>query len=93
MKIPEKIKELAVEGFPPPTTPAEVGRIIKMMIVAELEISALREDRDNPGALNPGDLRRLAIRGPTLNPPSEVPTQWAKDAQMLRGLRLKSAPS
>jgi hypothetical protein len=70
---PEKVRDLALEGQTPPTTPEEVGDIAQMLVIHEIEVAALREF---------ADIQRLVMRGQT-----QIPTEWAKSAQILRGLK------
>lgn len=88
MTVPAKIAELALDGQEPPSTPAEVARIIWMAVVADLELSETRGDPENPAMLS-----RVVLRNERR--PEEdrvvIPAQWAKDAQTLHVLRsLKS---
>jgi len=76
--VPAKAKDLGIEGWPAPATPEEVGDIIKMMIVAQIEISGLRD-----GAV----LKRLKERG------HAIPADWADYARILHDLRSKPQPA
>jgi hypothetical protein len=90
MAVPEKIKNLqehgglAVEGQEPPSTPAEVARIIQMLIIADLEISDLRNDPESPTMFS-----SLVLRNEKLKEEDKavIPPEWPKDAQTLQVLR------
>ena len=84
VEAPEKIKELALEGQAPPSTAEEVARIIQFMVIAEFEIGANRDDPNDPGMFV-----RLANQNRRRAPKDQmvIPSQWAKDAQIRRGLR------
>lgn len=73
--VPEKAKDLAAKGWPPPTTTEEVGDIIKMVIIGQIEISGHQDGQV---------YRRLKERG------HAVPPEWPDYARILHGLRSRT---